>query len=81
MIQRLENALASGQKLLGADASFYLHELKEADLMAEGMSYNAAHGAALEYYGVSRFSVYHPDVIKSLSSWFNDLWKSFWGLI
>ncbi|GFZ32152.1 hypothetical protein CSC2_26780 [Clostridium zeae] len=81
MIKRLESALENGQKLEGADASFYLHELKEADLMAGGMGYNAAHEAALEYYGVSRFSVYHPDVIKALSSEFNDFWKKFWGLI
>lgn len=81
MIQRLENALANGQKLEGADASFYLHELKEADLIADGMGYTPAHEAALELYGVSRLSVYHPDVIESLSPWFNDLWKSFWGLI
>jgi hypothetical protein len=81
MIQRLENALASGQKLEGADASFYLHEIKEADLVAGGMRQNLALEAALEYYGVSGFSVYHPDVIKSLSSWFNTNWESFWGLI
>jgi hypothetical protein len=81
MIQRLENALANGQKLEGADASFYLHELKEADLMSGGMDYTPAHEAALKYYGVSRLSVYHPDVIISLSSWFNNAWKSFWGLI
>lgn len=49
--------------------------------MASGMDYTPAHEAALEYYGVSRLSVYHPNVIKSLSSWFNDAWKSFWGLI
>lgn len=80
MIQRLENALASGRKLEGADASFYLHELKEADLMVGGMQYTTAHQAALDFYEVSNFSVYHPDVIKSLSEIFNDNWFRFWGL-
>ena len=80
MIQRLEKALASGQKLEGADASFYLHEFKEADLMVGGMEYTTAHQAALNFYEVSNFSVYHPDVIKSLSEIFNDNWFRFWGL-
>jgi len=74
MIQRLEQALANGQRITGGDASFYLHELHEAGLMQGGMNYRIAHQAALDYYGVSRYSVYHPEVIQAFPEWFNDDW-------
>lgn len=80
MISRLESALANGEKLEGADASFYLHELKESELMADGMDYDTAHQAVLDYYGVSNFSLYSPDVIESLPSEFNNNWFTFWGV-
>jgi peptidoglycan hydrolase-like protein with peptidoglycan-binding domain/ribosomal protein L30E len=80
MIMRLEKALQKGQKITGADANFYLHELKEAELMASGFNQQAAHRAALEFYKVSDFSVYHPEVIKNNSGWFNDEWFDFWGM-
>lgn len=80
MIKRLESALANGEKLEGADASFYLHELKETELMANGIDYYTAHQVALDFYEVSNFSVYHPDVIKSLPAEFSDNWFRFWGL-
>lgn len=38
MVQRLENVLINRQSITGADASFYLHELKEAELMANGLT-------------------------------------------
>ena len=80
MINRLETALESGTPITGADASFYLHELKEASLMSSGMSYNQAHQAALDFYEVSNFSVYHPDVIKKDLGFWNDGWLKFWGI-
>jgi len=80
MINRLQNALNSGQSITGADASFYLHELKEIELMQGGMVQTAAHQAALDFYQVSKFSTYHPDVIKAYSGWFNDAWFDFWGI-
>lgn len=80
MIERLEHALASGETITGADASFYMHELAEATLMSGGIDYVTAHRLALQKYDVSPFSVYHPDVIKKFSDMFNSLWKKFWGI-
>lgn len=80
MIARLEQALANGDTITGADASFYMHELAETTLMNEGLDYSTAHLQALQKYDVSQFSVYHPDVIQEFSSQFNKLWKSFWGI-
>lgn len=80
MLQRLEKALANGDKLTGADASFYLHGVAESTMMAAGMDYKAAHEAAFAKYNVSEFTVYHPEVVEALSQWFNSSWKEFWGL-
>lgn len=80
MIQRLEQALYNQQKISGADASFYFHELREAELMQQGLSYNEAHQQALKDYDVSPFSVYHPDVIKACPDEFNKNWKIAWGI-
>lgn len=83
MIDRLRSALSSGTRILGADASFYLHEISEATMMGRGgrgLTYDAAHAGALAKYGVSPFSVYHPEVIQALSGEFNSNWLRFWGL-
>ena len=63
-----------------AAANFYTHELLEAGHMASGMSYEAAHAAALEQAGVSPFSLYHPEVIRQFPAEFNNAWRAFWGL-
>jgi hypothetical protein len=77
MIERLRTALAEGKPISGADASFYFHELTEANLMDnEGLDYDVAHRMALDYYHVSDFSVYHPDVIREFG--FNKNWLKFW---
>lgn len=80
MMDRLRTAMAKGLKITGADASFYMHELAEATKMAKGLSYDAAHAAALRKYGVSPYSVYHPSVIQALPDWFNNNWRTFWGI-
>lgn len=89
MIQRLQNALADGKLVAGADASFYLHEISESTMMKrliqDGLSfddaYDIAHSAVLNKYEVSPFSVYHPDVIQVLGpSHFNSSWWNFWGI-
>lgn len=80
MIKRLESALASGEKITGADAIFYTHEIKEALLVSSGIPQEDAHKMALKYYEVSPFSVYHPDVIKKESGWWNDKWFEFWEI-
>jgi filamentous hemagglutinin len=80
MMQRLQDAFAAGQRATGADANFYLHEASEATMMGRGLSYDAAHAAALEKYGVSNFSLYHPEVIQANPGLFNNAWRAFWGL-
>lgn len=80
MIKRLELALNHHQSISGADASFYFHELKESELMKQGLTYNEAHEKALEYYEVSPFSVYHPDVIRACPDEFNKNWERAWGI-
>jgi hypothetical protein len=49
-------------------------------MMARGLPYDVAHAGALEKYGVSPFSVYHPDVIAANPDAFNRNWFVFWGL-
>jgi len=88
MLDRLRAALKTGEKITGADASFYLHEAAEATmvkhLVSKGMkfeeAYEVAHAGALSKYGVSPFSVYHPEVIKALPDVFNENWFKFWGI-
>jgi hypothetical protein len=80
MIKRLEDALANKKKISAADASFYMHEVSESTMMKKGIDYDTAHEMALEKYNVSRFSVYHADVIKSMPDIFNKNWRKFWGL-
>ncbi len=72
--------MASGQRVTGADAIFYTHEAAEATKMARGLSYEPAHAAALQKYGVSPYSVYHPDVIRAMPEQFNSNWYNFWGI-
>lgn len=54
------------------------------ELMASGMDFNTAyetaHQAALQEYGASPYSLYHPDVIQSMPEEFNDAWYQFWGI-
>lgn len=80
MIQRLQQALDSGNTISGADASFYFHELKEAELMEKGYDWYTAHPKAIEYYAVSPFSLYHPDVIQAYPEDFNRNWRKAWGI-
>ncbi|NJK91117.1 MAG: hypothetical protein HC904_04355 [Blastochloris sp.] len=80
MMQRLRTAQANGQKVTGADANFYLHEASEATMMGRGMSYDAAHAAALQKYNVSPFSLYHPEVIQANPGIFGTGFKNYWGL-
>jgi hypothetical protein len=80
MIGRLRGALQNGERITGADASFYMHELNEATMMGRGIPYEAAHQAALNRFGVPPYSVYHPDVITANPGLFNQNWKNFWGL-
>ncbi|MCM2405673.1 hypothetical protein ACOWPH_02815 [Anabaena sp. PCC 7938] len=80
MIDRLQKALDSGQKISDADASFYFHELKEAELMEKGYDWGTAHPMAIAHYGVSQYSFYHPEVIKAYPEDFNRNWRKAWGI-
>jgi RHS repeat-associated protein len=78
MLSRLQSSV--GTSVTGADANFYLHEISESTMMGRGMLYDAAHEAALAKYGVSPFSLYHPDVIQALPGSFNSAWRAYWEL-
>jgi RHS repeat-associated protein len=80
MMERLWSLLDAGEPATGADANFYLHEAYEAQMMAQGMGQEAAHAAALEYYGASPYSIYAPEVIQANPSLFNNSWLAYWGL-
>lgn len=77
MLNRIDGA----RKIKGADGRFFLHELKEAQLMTSGMKYDAAHEAALMYYHHNRFSLYAKDVVQMFASEFNKQYLIYWGLI
>ncbi len=80
MMQGLQDAFAAGQKVTGANGNFYLHEASEATFMGNGLSYDAAHAAALGKYGVSPFSLYTPEVIQENPTLFNNAWRAGAGL-
>ena len=78
MVQRLKISLIQNQLLKGADAIFYTHEISETTFMNQGLNYDEAHTAALLKYQVSPFSLYHPEVISELPSYFSENWRQFW---
>jgi RHS repeat-associated protein len=80
MLRRLQDAFAAGRKVAGADAHFYLHEASEATMMGRGLSYEAAHAAALQRYGVSEFNLYAPEVIRAYPDLFSNAWRAAVGL-
>ncbi len=80
MLARLKTAITEGRNISGADASFYFHELKEAELMQTGLDYEEAHVRALAEYNVSPYSVYHPEVIEAFPDEFNNNWHNAWRI-
>lgn len=93
MLQRLRDAVRDGKPISGADLAFYTHELHELKNMSRLMkggtktfdeAYTIAHQGALDAFGNSPFSVYHPDVIKAVNAQapgsFNNNWLKFWGI-
>lgn len=55
-------------------------KISESTMMGRGMSYESAHAAAIEKYGVSPFSLYHPEVIQQFPGEFNNAWRAYWGI-
>jgi RHS repeat-associated protein len=89
MIQRLENALANGERITGADRNFYMHELKENTvmngLMKKGATfddaYEVAHPGAIQWDKVSPFELYHPEIIQKCGTQcFGPGFFKYWGL-
>src|ERR1041385_5368337 len=50
MVQRLQNTLANGGRVTGADRNFYVHELRESTLMGRGVGPEEAHLEAIGQY-------------------------------
>lgn len=53
---------------------------REYTVTQTGINQNIAHEMALQYYKVSPYSVYHPDVINMQPKWWNDAWFDFWEI-
>ena len=80
MLQRLRNGYTTE-----ADVSFYEHELLEATLMENGMSYEEAHETALRELGHSRWQIYHPDIVTQMDEIegvrnMNPAYYEYWGI-
>jgi RHS repeat-associated protein len=80
MLARLWSALEEGRPISGSDASFYFHELYENTLMEDGIIGTEAHQAAINRYGVSPFSIYHPDAIMANPAAFGPPYFEFWRI-
>lgn len=83
MMRRLRDAFSAGKRVTGADANFYLHEAAEATMMNRGVLDKAAHDAVLAKYdkfGVSHYSLYHPEAMNANPSGFGSNWWKFWNL-
>jgi len=81
MMARVRQAFMRGERISGADASFYMHEISESTMMRRGMPYTAAHQAAIDKYRVSPYTLYHSDIVRAspiFSS--NPWWRRFHGL-
>ena len=71
MIQRLRSGMTSTQ-----DINFYMHELKESTFMRMGLEPRAAHLETLNWQKIPyapgyESELYHPDVIRQFSEYFN----------
>jgi RHS repeat-associated protein len=77
MLQRISDAIGSGQPLTEGQTNFMLHETTEADLMDGGMPYEDAHEQALGMHppGLN----YDPDVIDQFEE-FGPWWRQINGL-
>jgi hypothetical protein len=78
MGSKIEEAIASGRPLTAAEQNFMTHELTEARAVADGLSQEAAHAAALETHPL--FMNYSPEVIQNFPDLFNSNWRKAWGI-
>jgi hypothetical protein len=71
MLERLRSGNTTSQ-----DINFYMHELKESAIMNKGVGARDAHLQTLEWQGIRyepgyESQLYHPDVIRQFSEYFN----------
>jgi hypothetical protein len=77
MLQRIRDKIAKGEALSDAQENFMKHELREAELMNKGMSYEQAHEEALKTHPPGKN--YDPDVIDKYPE-FGPWWRKQNGL-
>lgn len=78
MLQRIRSAHAEGRALSEADEAFIRHELKEAELMDGGMTWDDAHGIAMTLHPT--YGNYDPEVIAMYPEYFGPKWRDYWRM-
>jgi hypothetical protein len=77
MLERIGKALQEGRPLTEGQTNFMRHEMAEAKLMDQGVSYEEAHAAALKTHPPGRN--YDPDIIDKYPE-FGPWWRKMNGL-
>ncbi|MEV4575089.1 hypothetical protein AB0K16_17725 [Nonomuraea jabiensis] len=77
MLERIGKALEEGRPLTEGQTNFMRHEMAEAKLMDQGVSYEEAHAAALKTHPPGRN--YDPDIIDKYPE-FGPWWRKMNGL-
>lgn len=78
MIDVIGQGIAEGRELSEGERYFMRHELTEARLMDDGMSYEDAHDSALRTHPLMKN--YTPEVIDGFPELFNNNWRRAWGM-
>jgi hypothetical protein len=78
MIKRLENIASGKARPTDIDLNFYAHELREMELMKQGIGYSEAHKRALREYGVEYkrgygSQLYTQEAIEAGDKWYKEL--------
>ncbi|MFI5783214.1 hypothetical protein ACIA76_39340, partial [Nocardia sp. NPDC051570] len=78
MISRIDQSIANGRSLTEGESNFMSHEMTEAQLMRQGMSYDDAHAEAMKTHPFGKN--YDPEVINQFPEYFNNKYRDAWGL-
>jgi hypothetical protein len=78
MIKRLENIALGKARPTDIDLNFYAHELREMELMKQGIGYSETHTRALREYGVEykrgyESQLYTQEAIEAGNKWYKEL--------
>lgn len=78
MIRRLRDITSGTIKPSNVDLNFYAHELREMELMKQGMKYPEAHVKALKEYGIEykkgyEAQLYAQEAMKEGDAWYKSL--------